>query len=303
MGTDAGFDMVSIGHFAKDVIVVDGRSYEASGGGVYFGAMAARLLGIRVAAVTRLHPGDFWRLDEMRQAGIEVFARAAAETSGIENCYNSADMERRVCTPMGFAGPFTADDIPSDTTRLYVIASIIAGEVDLPLLQSLARRAPVALDIQGFVRARENCQLVYKPWPELQEGLKSVTYLKVDRAEAEMLTGLKDLAEAARALAGYGPREIVLTESCGVTVFSDGCVCKAPFTPRSLAGRTGRGDTCFATYLGSRLSATVEESAALAAAITTIKQETPGPWQGPLADAQALVAARRRSDGVQAGPA
>ena len=83
----------------------------------------------------------------------------------------------------------------------------------------------------------------------MAEGLRHVTYLKVDRAEAEALTGETDLAAAARRLAAYGPREIVLTESAGVNVYADGEVHFAPFTSRSLAGRTGRGDTCFATYL------------------------------------------------------
>jgi sugar/nucleoside kinase (ribokinase family) len=161
--------------------------------------------------------------------------------------------------------------------------------VDLPLLKSLAQRGPVAIDIQGFVRVREDGELVFRQWPDMEEGLSDVTYLKVDRAEAELLTGLTDLVAAARRLAGYGPREIVITQSSGVTVFADGEIYKAPFTPRSLAGRTGRGDTCFATYLGRRLTAGPEEAARLAAAVTTLKQEQPGPWHGTLADVEALL--------------
>jgi len=289
MLSETDFDLMIIGHFAKDYIVVDGKGEHASGGGVYFGAMAAARLGLRVAAVTRLHPDDFPRLDEMRQAGITVFAVAAPETSGIENRYNSADMERRVCIPMGFAGPFTTGDIPTATARIYVIASIIAGEVDLPLLRILAQRGPVAMDIQGFVRVRENGHLVFKPWPEMEEGLRHVTYLKVDRSEAEMLTGVSDLSAAAYRLAAFGPQEIILTESAGVTVLAGGRIYKAPFTPRSLDGRTGRGDTCFATYLGRRLTAPPEDATRLAAAVTSLKQERPGPWRGTVEDAERLI--------------
>ena len=60
--------------------------------------------------------------------------------------------------------------------------------------------------------------------------------------------------------------------------------------PRSLAGRTGRGDTCFATYVGKRLSASPEEACQWAAAITTLKQEQPGPWHGKIEDVKALLA-------------
>jgi sugar/nucleoside kinase (ribokinase family) len=287
------FDIVMIGHFAKDRLVVDGHGETASGGGVYYGSVALRRLGVRVAVVTRLHPDDFPRLDELKQEGIQVFATPAPETSGIENIYDSADMERRICKPIGFAGPFQPHDIPDVSARIYVVASIIAGEVDLSLLESLAQRGPVAIDIQGFVRVREDGGLVFRQWPDIEEGLSHVTYLKVDRAEAELLTGLADMVAAARRLAQYGPQEVVLTQSSGLTVFAGGQIHQAPFTPRSLAGRTGRGDTCFATYLGRRLTASAEEATRLAAAVTTLKQEHPGPWRGTLADVEALLSDSR----------
>jgi sugar/nucleoside kinase (ribokinase family) len=290
MISNIDFDIMMIGHFAKDRLVVDGHGEIASGGAVYYGSVALRRLGVRVAVVTRLHPDDFPRLDELKQEGIQVFAVPAPETSGIENIYDSADMERRICKPIGFAGPFQAQDIPDLPARIYLVASIIAGEVDLPLLKSLAKRGPVAIDIQGFVRVRENGNLVFRQWSDMEEGLSYVTYLKVDRAEAELLTGLTDMVAAASRLAGYGPQEVVLTQSSGVTVFADGQIHQAPFTPRSLAGRTGRGDTCFATYLGRRLTASAEEATRLAAAVTTLKQEHPGPWRGTLADVEALLA-------------
>ncbi|MGC8782289.1 MAG: PfkB family carbohydrate kinase, partial [Anaerolineae bacterium] len=181
---------------------------------------------------------------------------------------------------------------------------IMAGEIDLALLKRLAARARdrsfpaanadrmcppgVALDVQGFVRVRVGNELLFRPWADMAEGLAQVTYLKVDRAEAEALTGESDLApgssalaRAAARLAAYGPREIVLTQSAGVTVYAAGQLYFAPFTPRSLAGRTGRGDTCFATYLAKRLTSSPEEACRWAGIVTSLKQETPGPWRGP----------------------
>ncbi len=289
MDSQRAFDIVMLGHFAKDRNVVDGRGEIQPGGGVYFGSVVLRRLGLRVAVVTRLRADDFPLLDELKQEGIDVFAQPAAETSGIENTYNSADMERRICKPQGFAGPIQIADVPDTKARIYAITPIMAGEVDLTLLKALAARAPIALDIQGFVRVREGDALVFRHWPEMPEGLSHVTYLKVDRSEAELLTGEEDLAVAARKLSTFGPREIVLTQSSGVTVFAQGEIYSAPFTPRSLAGRTGRGDTCFATYLGTRLSASPLDACRLAAAVTTLKQEKPGPWRGTLEQAQAVM--------------
>jgi len=150
------------------------------------------------------------------------------------------------------------------------------------LLGALAARGPLALDVQGFVRVREGDDLVSRPWAEMAEGLAHVTFLKVDRAEAELLTGETDLALAAERLSEYGPREIVLTETSGVTVYAEGKIYQAPFTPRSLVGRTGRGDTCFAAYLGRRLTVSLEQACRFAAAVTTLKQEKAGPWRGTL---------------------
>ncbi len=283
-------DILMVGHFAKDRIVVDGKGETVPGGAVYYGSVALRHLGLRVAVVTRLHPDDFPLLDALRDVGVQVFAHPAAETSGIENIYDSRDMERRQTFPLGFAGPFQAGEIPDLSARLIAVVPIMAGEVDLSLLAHLAERAPVALDVQGFVRVREGNRLLFRPWAEMAEGLAHVTYLKVDRAEAEHLTGETDMVAAARALAAFGPKEIVLTQTAGVMVHVGGETFFAPFRSRTLVGRTGRGDTCFATYLGKRLTLPPDEACRWAAAVTTLKQEKPGPWDGDM-DALARVLA------------
>ncbi len=289
------FDIMMLGHLARDQIFVDGQGGDAPGGAVYYGSIALSRLGYRVAVVTRLRREDFGLLDALRDAGVTVFATPAPETSGIANYYRSDDMERRITRPLGYAGFIEAADVPDASARIYAVTPIMAGEVRLSLLKQLARRGPVALDVQGFVRVREGGSLVFKPWSEMAEGLAHVTYLKVDRAEAELLTGQTDLEEAARRLAAYGPREIILTQSSGVTVFAEGRFYRAPFTPRSLAGRTGRGDTCFMTYLAKRLDAPPEEATRWAAAVTTLKQEKPGPWDGDLAAVERLLAQREQA--------
>lgn len=283
-------DILMVGHFAKDELIVDGKGAIAAGGGVYYGSMVLRRMGLKVAVATRLNPADFPLLDELKQAGIQVFATPAPQTSGIANYYQSQDMERRICKPIGFAGTMALDEIPDIKARVIMITGIIAGEVDLPVVQALARRAPIAMDVQGFVRVPEGNDLVFKPWADIEEGLREVTYLKVDRAEAEHITGETDLRAAALKLAAYGPKEIVITQSSGPTVYAEGEFFQARFTPRSLAGRTGRGDTCFSAYVGRRLTAGPLEATRWAAAVTTLKQEKPGPWQGPLEEAEALMA-------------
>lgn len=283
------FDLTIIGNFAKDKLIVDGVEEVASGGGVYYGSVAAHRLGARVAVVTRLHPDDFPRLEEIKDAGVQVFATPADGTSGIANYYQSNNMETRICKPIGFGGHYTLQSIPNLSTGTIMLSPLFAGEVDLPLLQALARRAPVGMDIQGFVRVRVEDDLIFQPWADMEEGLKSITYLKLDRAEALYLTGLSGLEEAAMRLHAMGPKEIVLTQSSGVTVYADGQFHTAPFNPRSLAGRTGRGDTCFATYLTKRQTESAETACRWAGVVTSLKQEIPGPWKGSIAEVEARL--------------
>jgi sugar/nucleoside kinase (ribokinase family) len=286
------FDILMVGHFSNDLLVVDGAAEEAPGGAVYYGSLALRRLGISVAVMTRLHPKDFPRLEALREEGVAVFAEPAPETSGIENYYTSTDMERRICKPRGFAGPFAIQHIPAVRTRVNLVVPVIAGEIDLAFLQAMAVRGPVGMDVQGFVRVATGADLVFRQWPAMREGLSCVTYLKADHAEAELLTGERKLENAAKALAAYGPREILLTQSAGVTVYADGKLHQAPFTSRNLTGRTGRGDTCFATYIGKRLTADPEDACRWAAAVTSLKQERPGPWRGSPADVESRLSPR-----------
>lgn len=283
------FDILMIGNFAKDKIIVDGLEEIASGGGVYYGSVVIKRLGLNVAVVTRLHPDDFYRLEELRSEEVTVFALEADGTSGIANYYRSADMERRICKPIGFGGKYNLSSFPSFTARVIMVTPLYAGEVDLHILKYLASQAPVAMDIQGFVRVPVADGLEYQPWEEMDKGLRYVSYLKVDRAEAEYLTNLTDLKQACEKLTEMGPKEIVLTQSSGITVFSGGKFYEAPFTPRSLAGRTGRGDTCFSTYIAKRLSESAEIACQWAGVVTSLKQEKPGPWRGTPKEVEAIL--------------
>ncbi len=284
------FDIVMVGNFAKDKLIIDGVEEIASGGGVYYGSIAIKRLGARVAVVTRLHQDDFPRLEELRSEGVEVFATPAKGTSGIANYYQSSNMETRLCKPIGFGGKYTLSEIPKLITKVIMLSPLFAGEIDLPLLQELAKRAPIGMDIQGFVRVPVENNLIFQPWEDLEEGLKCLTYLKVDKAEAEYLTGLSKLTDCAEKLHSLGPKEIVLTQSSGVTVYADGKFFTAPFSPRSLAGRTGRGDTCFSSYIAKRLTDSAETACRWAGVVTTLKQEIPGPWKGSVQDVENILA-------------
>jgi len=283
-------DVCLFGHFAVDKITtVDGKTTPAHGGAVYYGGLNLARQGFRVAVVTRLHKDDFWRLDEIRDAGIEVFATEAPESAGMENIFLSEDRDKRICKSLGFAGPFTAEELPEIDAKLQLVIPICAGEVDLPTLKFIAKRGPVGLDVQGFVRFAEEEDIVFHDWPEKADGLQYVHYLKADDTEAEVLTGLTDLREAARALAALGPKEVLLTHKKGVLVYAEEEFFTGDFTPSKMIGRTGRGDTCFTTYCARRLSMSPGEAIAYAAAATSLKLEAPGPFNRSMDELEAKL--------------
>ncbi len=282
-------DVALVGHFARDRLVFRGAVENSSGGGVYYGGLALRRLGYSVAVITKLHPDDFPYLEEFQREGIAVHAAPAPQTTGIENVYVDERMDHRVCRPLASAGPFSFAEIPDLAARVTIITPLMAGEVSGELVHLLAARGPVGLDVQGFARVREGDTLVTRDWPGKAADLAGVTYLKADDAEAEALVGTTDLRKAARALAAFGPQEVVLTHSAGVLVFAAGRFVESAFTPRRVLGRTGRGDTCFATYVATRLTAEPEEASRFAAAVASLKMEHLGPYRGNRADAERFL--------------
>jgi len=103
---------------------------------------------------------------------------------------------------------------------------------------------------------------------------------KTDAAEAEILTGVADRERAAMMLTDAGVKEVMVTHNEEVIVGSRGTLYRAPFDPVNLSGRTGRGDTCFAAYLARRLTHDIQDSVDWAAALVSIKMESPGPFKG-----------------------
>jgi sugar/nucleoside kinase (ribokinase family) len=147
--------------------------------------------------------------------------------------------------------------------------------------------------VQGYVRVvTDQGRLRYEAWPEQAEVLGLVDVLKSDAVEAEFLTGHADIRAAADALAAFGPREIVLTHKDGLLVRAAGRYHEAPFLPRPLRGRSGRGDTCVGSYTSRRLETDPAGATRWAAAVTTLKLEAEGPVRGTYADVDRLLAER-----------
>ncbi len=286
------FDIAFVGHYTKDTIVYPRDMRIVDGGAYFYGASVAARMGLSVAVVTRLAREDWGAIDELAHLGVTMFAHPTPSSSKIRLIYPTDNLDERILQLSASAGPFTVEDVAPVQARVYaIVASSVRGEVPLEVIEALAARgAIIALDVQGFVRVLHNSRLGYDDWPGKEAILRHVTVLKTDEVEARILTGETDRHAAARRLAEYGPREILLTNSKGVLLYHDGVVVEAPLVPRQLRGRSGRGDTCTGAYLSKRLTLPPAEALTWAAAVTSLKLEEEGPFHHPMAEVEELVA-------------
>ncbi len=287
------YDLLILGHVSKDFNITPEDHEESIGGAVVYASGATQRIGANMAAITKLHSDDIAALSLFNARGIKVIACPSAATTSIRNTYHTADRERRTCEALSMADPFTAADLPEGLTAgIYYMGGLMKGEFPEPFIVEMAQRGKVAVDVQGFLRVNEGGSMVFRDWPAKADIIPKITYLKTDAAEAEILTGETDRDKAAKILHSWGADEVVLTHNSEVLVCVEGELVRAPFTPRNLSGRTGRGDTCFSTYCTWRKEHDPQEACLFAAALTSLKMEKPGPFSGSVEDVEAAIAER-----------
>ncbi len=283
------FDIAFVGHYTQDTIVYTHSTRVVDGGAFNYGANVAARMGFQVAVVTRLARQDWHVVQDLERLGVTAFARATPASTCLRLVYPTANLDERTIELTSSAGPFTVDEVADVTAKAFAIGASVRGEVPTEVVGTLASTgAIIALDVQGFLRVVQNGMLVSDGWPGKETILRQVTVLKTDAVEAALLTGELDRYQAARKLAALGPREVLLTHSGGVLVFHDGVFHEAPFAPREVRGRSGRGDTCTAAYLSRRLTASPAEAVTWAAAVTSLKLEEEGPFRRDMAEVLAL---------------
>lgn len=287
---DRVYDIAFLGHYTKDTIVsAEGRRV-VDGGAFNYGSHAAVRMGLKVAAITRLAREDMKVADELKALGVDVFAKETAHSTCLRLDYPTSNVDDRILYVTSSAGPFTVAEVKDISSRAFVVGASMRGEVPLAVLEELRKKKTrIAVDLQGFIRVVRDGRLVFQAWPEKEEVLSRVDVVKTDAVEAEYLTGQEDMHVAARQIADLGPKEVVLTHRDGVLVYDGSLFHEARFHPETLKGRSGRGDTCIASYMARRLSAPPKEAIIWAAALTSLKMDAEGPFRREIRDVETLI--------------
>ena len=282
------YDITFVGHMCYDEIIpFGGKPHVAPGSAVLCGAMVAARVGKKVAAVVKMARKDEEILQPMKDVGVETYLIPSAETTYSRVLHESANVDERKLTLVKSAGLIAIDDVPKLNSTCVHLAGISDTEFDMSLMKGLkARGYSLSADMQNFVRhvTPVTHDIEFSDVANKKEIAAMMDKLKLDVVEARILTGTEDLEQAGVIVESWGCPETLITHAQGVLARVKGKTYYEKFSNSNVSGRTGRGDTTFAAYLSWRLNHDVRESLKFAAALVSIKMETPGPFKGTLDD-------------------
>jgi len=283
------YDVTFVGHMCYDEIIpFGGQPRVAPGSAVLCGAMVAARVGKKVAVVVKMAKKDESILQPMKDIGIDTYLIPSEETSYNRVLHFSANVDERRMTLIKSAGLISITDVPPLDTTCVHLAGISDTEFDMALMKGLKSRSykSLSVDMQSFVRHINpvSHDHEFSDVADKKEIAAMMNKLKLDVVEAKLLTGTDDLEKAAIIVESWGCPEVMITNSEGVLARVNGVTYYEKFSNSNVTGRTGRGDTTFSAYLSWRLDHEVRESLKFAAALVSIKMETPGPFKGTLDD-------------------
>jgi sugar/nucleoside kinase (ribokinase family) len=276
------FDICCIGHITLDKVVTSyAKKYMAGGTSFYF-SNAINQMDVSYTLVTAVALSEMHYVKDLRSKGIEVKALPSTYTVYFENTYD-IDQDHRTQRVLQEADPFTIAQLKDIEAKIFHLGPLLAGDIPVNLIKELASRSKVALDAQGYLRQVKQHKVHPTDWAAKQEALACIHTLKVNDHEMEVLTGVKEINEGAKILAGWGVKEVVITlGSKGSVIYADGVfytisVCKPP----AVVDATGCGDTYMAGYLYKRIKgAGIQDAGEFASAMAGLKIQSSGPFTG-----------------------
>lgn len=282
------YNITFIGHMCYDQIVpFKGPTTVSPGSAVLCGAMVAGRIGRDIAVITRMSPKDSSILKPMEDIGIDTFLLPSEETTYMRVEHPVEDVDVRKMYQFKNAGYFTFEELPAFESQYVHLAGITDQEFTLELIDKLnLKDLSLSADMQSFVRQVDpnTREILFKDVPNKKELIARLDRVKLDKVEAELLTGYDDIEKAAVQIESWGTDEIVITQAEGVLARIHGKTFYEKFSNKSIVGRTGRGDTAFAAYMSWRLEHDVAQSLRFSAALVSIKMESPGPFKATLED-------------------
>lgn len=274
-------DICCIGHITLDKIITPKIEAYMPGGTAFYVAHALEGLdhsGFRL--LTSVGETEMGAVEDIRAKGIDVDVIPSRKSVFFENKYGE-NLNERTQRVLAKADPFTVDNLRDAEARIFHLGTLLADDFSLDAIKYLSTKGIVSVDAQGYLREVRGEKVYAIDWTDKFEALKYIDILKANEKEMEVLTGSSDPYEAAKKLAEWGVKEVLLTlGDKGSLVYVESKFYEIPaFTPKALVDATGCGDTYMAGYLHMRRKgATYRDAATFAAAMCTIKLSCNGPF-------------------------
>ncbi|WP_293714221.1 PfkB family carbohydrate kinase [uncultured Parabacteroides sp.] len=280
-------DLCCIGHITLDKIVTPKNTVHMAGGtAFYFSHAIKHFNDIDYTLITALAESEMKEVDRLRSEGIDVAVMPSKHSVYFENIYGE-NQDNRTQRVLAKADPFTIDYLKEVEAKIFHLGSLLADDFSLDVVKYMANKGFVSADSQGYLREVRDKNVYATDWVGKEEALKYIHFLKANELEMVALTGYSDVASAAKQLYAWGVKEVLITlGSLGSVIYDGQAFHKIPaYKPREVVDATGCGDTYMTGYLYQRAKgAGIEEAGCFAAAMSTIKIEASGPFNGAKED-------------------
>ena len=281
-------DICFIGHITLDKIITPEEEFYQNGGTAYYFAYGMNHLPTNVSwqLVTSIAEKDIAVVDKMLEDGIDVLAYPSKDTVFFENKYGTNKNERTQRV-LAKSDPFTIAQMEPLEARIFHLGSLLSDDFSNEVVEYLAGKGKVSIDVQGYLREVRGEQVWPVDWKDKKRVLACTDILKLNEYEMEVVTGEKDPRSVARIISSWGVREVVITfGSYGSLIYTNGRYYEIPAYPvRRNVDVTGCGDTFSTGYLYCRSQdMNCLEAGKFAAAMCSLKIEHNGPFDGSLED-------------------
>ncbi len=277
-------DICCIGHITLDKIVTPKQTTYMPGGTSYYFSHGISCLNdhTHYKLLTSLAVSEYGAVEELRTKGIDVEVVPSRHTVYFENKYDT-NQNNRTQRVLAKADPFTMEKLKHLEARFFHLGSLLSDDFPLEVLKCLSAKGTLSVDAQGYLREVRGEKVYPVDWTWKKEALKYIDILKVNEHEATVLTGSTDYCEAVSLLHKWGAKEILLTlGSEGSLIYAENMLYRIPaYPPHETVDTTGCGDTYMLGYLYMRnKGASYPQAGTFAAALSTLKLEKSGPFQG-----------------------
>lgn len=276
------FDLVVIGHIAKDTIIREGVKTHSVGGAPYYAGIAARKMGGKVGIVSKIGADlDDSSLSVFSEMGIQTCIR---RTEGLTTSFELEylkDLRRlklkQTCEPILF------EEVPKHfLNSRSILISPIAGEISPIFVEKLHSESEslIAADAQGFVRSFDSKGIAqFTFWEDAERILPLLDIVKFSKREAQTAMNCDDIEEAAQKILNFGPEIVIITlgDEGAIIRGKENLFIKPKTPPKRVLETTGAGDIFLGVFLLEyALTKNVANSGNIATIVATKSVEATG---------------------------